>query len=296
MNTSMNSNVYPRMPTPSSTQMNSAQMNPIQGQPTGVQYNQGHMNMNNDQSMNNGPNSSSSMPQWAAVMCQQLQNIQLQLETQDKRWQSVEGQLYNQNIRMTQIETQINQLNTMSQKMSETTTKVNKIDSEVGSVKNKINEYSESVNYYNDICDNILGKNTEFEDHFNELDEKLSLMDEKLLDIQWRSMRENLIFSGIKESITRADEQEDCETRLRTFLREDMGISRSIGFDRVHRLGRFKPAQLRPRPIVAKFTFYRDKEFVRQEAPKVLIGTGYSVNEQFPQEIESRRKVLYPVA
>ena len=158
MDTSMNSNVYPRMPRPSSTQMNSAQMNPIQGQPTGVQYNQGHMNMNNDQSVNNGPNSSSSIPQWAAVMCQQLQNIQLQLETQDKRWQSVEGQLYNQNIRMTQIETQINQLNTMSQKMSETTTKVNKIDSEVGSVKNKINEYSESVNYYNDICDNILGK------------------------------------------------------------------------------------------------------------------------------------------
>ena len=36
------------------------------------------------------------MPPWAATMCQQLQNIQLQLETQNKRWQSVEGQMHNQ--------------------------------------------------------------------------------------------------------------------------------------------------------------------------------------------------------
>ena len=73
--------------------------------------------------------------------------------------------------------------------MSETTTKVNKIDSEVGSVKNRFNEYSESVNCYNDICGNILGKSTDFDDRFSE---RLSLMDEKLLDIEWRSMRENL--------------------------------------------------------------------------------------------------------
>ena len=74
-----------------------------------------------------------------------------------------------------------------------------------------------------------------------------------------------------------------------------MGISKLIDFDRVHRLGRFRPGQSCPRPIVAKFTFYVDKEYVRQVAPKVLRGTGYSENEQFPQEIEMRRKVLYPV-
>ena len=108
-------------------------------------------------------------------------------------------------------------------------------------------------------------------------------------------MRENLIFSGIDKTISRAGDFEECEGRIQTFIREVMGsISKLI--DRVHRLGRFRPGQSRPMLIVAKFTLYGDKEYVRQEAPKILIGTGYSVNEQFPQEIETRRKVLYPVA
>ena len=35
---------------------------------------------------------------------------------------------------------------------------------------------------------------------------------------------------------------------------------------------------------------------MRQAAPRTLLGTNYSVNEQFPAEIEERRKQLYPVA
>ena len=80
----------------------------------------------------------------------------------------------------------------------------------------------------------------------------------------------------------------------RTRLHDE--IMRHIEFDRVHRLGRYKRGQTYPRPIVAKFTYYKDKEFVRHAAPKTLIGTNISVNEQFPSEIEQRRKVLYPVA
>ena len=257
-------------------------------------------NMSNgpNTNVNNGPNSAttSPMPQWAAAMCQQLQTIQIQLETQNKRWQTVEGQLYNQNTRMTQIESQISQLNNMSKKMSKTTAKVQNVESEVSAVKTKLNDYNQSVNYYSDICDSILSKNTEFEDRVNQLDETVLQMDEALLDIQWRSMRENLVFGGIKETFTRADQPEDCESILRTFLSEVMDLSKYFEFDRVHRLGRFRPGNSRPRPIVAKFTFYRDKEFVRHQAPKVLIGTEYSVNEQFPKAIEDRRKVLYPIA
>ena len=73
----MNGNVYQNMPNsmPSSTQMNSALMNPTQGQMPGLQYGQGRINMN--YGINNSQNSkASSMPPWAGTMCQQLQNIQ----------------------------------------------------------------------------------------------------------------------------------------------------------------------------------------------------------------------------
>ena len=158
---------------------------------------------------------------------------------------------------MTQIETQINQPNIVSQNMSETSTKVNKNDTEVVSVKSKINKYTKSVNYCSELCDDILDKNAEYEDRITELDDEISVIDEKLLDVQWRSMRENLIYSGISETISRADDFEDWEGRIQTFIPEVMGISKLIDIDRVYRLGRFRPGQSCPRPIAPKFTFYR---------------------------------------
>lgn len=109
-------------------------------------------------------------------------------------------------------------------------------------------------------------------------------------------MRENLIFTGIPESEVRRGEQENCEAIIREFLKSEMNITPDIQFDRVHRLGRYQSNQQNPRPIIAKFTNYKDKELVRQSAPKTLIGTRYGVNEQFPPEIENRRKLLYAEA
>jgi hypothetical protein len=44
---------------------------------------------------------------------------------------------------------------------------------------------------------------------------------------------------------------------------------------------------------VVKFNYHQDREFVRQNARK-LKGTNIGVSEQFPQEIETIRKSLYP--
>ena len=75
-----------------------------------------------------------------------------------------------------------------------------------------------------------------------------------------------------------------------------MKIDRYTEFDRVHRLGRHDPSKKYPRPIIAKFEQYNDKEYVRQAAPDALINTGYGVREQYPYEIEEKRKMLYPIA
>ena len=44
--------------------------------------------------------------------------------------------------------------------------------------------------------------------------------DEKMVDLQWRNMRENLIFSGIPESQLGRGEYEDCESLIKCFIRE----------------------------------------------------------------------------
>ena len=52
----------------------------------------------------------------------------------------------------------------------------------------------------------------------NDLEMKQSDTEEKLIDVQWRTMCENLIFCGIPESDIRRGEQEDCEAYSKSFL------------------------------------------------------------------------------
>ena len=112
---------------------------------------------------------------------------------------------------------------------------------------------------------------------------------ERLLDLQSRQMRDNLIFYNIPEE--RLEPDEECTNKLYTFFEEDVKImnSRLIKLDRVHRLGRYSP--MKTRPIIAKFCHYQDREMVGKLA-KNLDGTQYSISQQFPKEINARRKSL----
>lgn len=50
-----------------------------------------------------------------------------------------------------------------------------------------------------------------------------------------------------------------------------------------------------PRKIVAKFSYFKDGEYIRINAAKRLKGSKVYANEQFPPEIEEKRRKLYPV-
>ena len=167
-------------------------------------------------------------PPWATKMLksleQQLHHINGQLEGQNMRWQSIEGKLEQQNIRMNQIESQMSQMNEFKQNLQHNNTKVESLYSEIRNCNRKLEEYENTVQNYSDICDGITSSNSETESTINYMMDKLTMLeenqseirdkqvktDEKLIDIQWRSMQENLIFSGIPESDIRRGEIEDC--------------------------------------------------------------------------------------
>jgi hypothetical protein len=116
------------------------------------------------------------------------------------------------------------------------------------------------------------------------------VIEESVTDLKSRSMRDNLIFAGIPEY-----RDENCERVLQDFLYNKLNIEEKIPFERVHRIGRYDEFRTRPRDIVAKFSFFKDREFIRKRAPRKLRGSHIWINEQFPPEIEERRKKLYPV-
>ena len=76
------------------------------------------------------------------------------------------------------------------------------------------------------------------------------------------------------------------------FIWRTWKIEYPVGFGNGHRFG--KRGRNGARPIVARFIYRREFEDVLINAFK-LRGKPVSIHEQFPAEIENRRKQLYPV-
>ena len=123
---------------------------------------------------------------------------------------------------------------------------------------------------------------------------------EELLELKARSMQENLLFFGLAEPPRGFPDE--TESKLCDYLKHELtgidpGRIDSMVFDRVQRLGRPKrDPENNSRPIVAKFERYTDRELIRKAG--IYLNkrrNGYSIREQFPPEIEERRKPLYPV-
>ena len=117
-----------------------------------------------------------------------------------------------------------------------------------------------------------------------------------LIDLKCRSMRDNLFFFHIPEQFQTSNGRrfEDTKEVLSSFLRQHLQIS-DVKFDRVHRIAPTQRSRRdTPRPIVAKFTLFKEREVVRRAAFK-LKGTNFGISEQFPEEIEEVRHGLYPI-
>ncbi|KAK3095745.1 hypothetical protein FSP39_018472 [Pinctada imbricata] len=121
----------------------------------------------------------------------------------------------------------------------------------------------------------------------NELMRARDELRETVKDLQCRSMRDNLVFSGIHES-----SHEDTEEVLQNFIRDELELTQDFNFERVHRIGREQGH--RPRAIVAKFTSFKQREIVRKSGPK-LKGKRYGINEQFPKDVMDTRRSLLPI-
>ena len=109
--------------------------------------------------------------------------------------------------------------------------------------------------------DDLTQRLEKIETEQNNLISNQSAVEGKIIDLQCRSMRENLLFTSIDEpDLLGSDElSEDSERVLRTFIRENMKILDEIEFNRVHQLGKWKSDQLYPIPIIVKFHRFKDR-------------------------------------
>lgn len=259
---------------------------------------------------NNGTGLDNNIPPWAIGLCQQMTNIQSLLDGHTKRWQMVENHIAMQCEKMIKMESQISEIPSINQKILNTNTVVNQVQSEIKQLQNTITEYDDTVQLYSNMYDDITSNNIDSDKKLKNIEKRLQALeeqsqhmnklirdtDDKVTDVRWRTMRENLLFFGVPEVENFSENGENCEARIKQIIKSEMKIEKDIPMDRVHRIGRYNNRNLRPRPIVVKFTYFKDRELVRLTATTTLIDTSYGVSEQFPPEIEEKRKPLYEAA
>ena len=70
-----------------------------------------------------------------------------------------------------------------------------------------------------------------------------------------------------------------------------------IEFERVHRIPTRpkKNQKQQPRPIIAKVSFFQDKEFIKSHIKNLPKGKKHVVSDDFLKEVDQIRKKLHPI-
>ena len=117
---------------------------------------------------------------------------------------------------------------------------------------------------------------------------------EHTLRLETHSRRDNLVLDGIAEHDGETDRE--CYEKLCHVLVHTLKIAsaREMRITRCHRLGKPQIGRARSRPIIFKLHWYGDRSTI-WNARRELKGSQMWLSENFPSEIESRRRMLYPI-
>ena len=213
-------------------------------------------------------------------MTADLKEVVKRVETQVK---GIADNQSKQEEKLTQIDSKLEkQIQDTAKLRDDTNKEINNIkkalDKESKTNKVKLNDVEKKLN--------------ELKAMYDKTEDEKKKMKSKSIDQEARSRRNNLLFFGIPES-----KDEKCDLLLSKFFKEQLGISQPIVIQRSHRHGKLIGRDNigkntnRPRPIIALFLDYQQREAVRTAARRQLnSSTPYGVAEDYPIEIRRARK------
>ena len=278
----------------SNMNMNSAVRGQFQGQnipqQNSDQYGHcvGYMNVNPQQSQSVNNNSDNGT---LVHMIQQMNNNFMgrlsSIESSVAKLSSIESELTHMRSDLSKL--QLENAN-ISQRMSD-------VEKSCQGISNMFDDAKASNS---DLRKDITGLQIQIGENITKFEDSFSVLNNGLQEIKTRSMQSNLVFYGLGEAARGTNDH--TEEKLKDFLKNELALENpdiinDMVFDRVHRLGRPRDNQKsNPRPIVAKFERYKDRELIRIAGKDLNEKkNGFSIREQFPPEIEAKRKLLYPV-
>ena len=180
------------------------------------------------------------------------------------------------------------------------------ICTQIASVRNTVTDLLATVEAVNKKADNAMALAVDTTNKLQEtsndihdlqlenvmLNKKVKLIEEKLLRSECYQRRDNLIFDGIPEEKGEKDFQ--CYRKVVSVLQyvEEIGeYAQTIRISRCHRLGPY--VRGRTRGIICHIHWYGDRSLILRN--RLNLPDRVSVREDYPPEIEYRRKQLYPI-
>ena len=128
------------------------------------------------------------------------------------------------------------------------------------------------------------------------IEQKHQQLEEKISELEDRSRRNNLRFSGFTEKAEGAETWEESENLIREFIERDLEMeSKDITTERAHRTGSKENGK--KRAIIVKFVNYKGKDAVLNQCrQKQLWKDNIYVNEDYSERTADLRKQLFEQA
>lgn len=168
-------------------------------------------------------------------------------------------------------------------------------------MKVELTEHQKAIEFSQAEIEDLKVKNKRQEERIHTLEtevkgyenskQNLTQVEEKIVNLEAYGRRENLIFENINEN-----QHENCRELILNIMEKELKIQNAranVKLTRVHRLGPPKQAAPKPRPIIARFLYYPDRELV-WERKTYLKGTPIVLREDFPEAIMRQRSELFP--
>lgn len=177
---------------------------------------------------------------------------------------------------------------------------IESLKKEIGELKGELKGLKESLEFAEKEITSLKAEMAETSKTVKENGEDINSFEalkRRNIKLEAYTRRENIRIYNIKE-----ESDENTEEQVRNLfvakLRIPQNDVNAIRFERVHRIS-VKPSSQRsqsrgPRPVIARFSHYQNKEFVRSFY-KNLKGTKIGISDDFPREVEEIHKTLYPV-
>ena len=167
------------------------------------------------------------------------------------------------------------------------------IQSTVQDNNNRLNDLTRTVEFVskklsetNEELESVKKDNAELRLSQEQLKQQVKNLKNEVVNLEAQSRRGNLVFDGFEEG--EGETWEKSEEILLNFLNEHMGpvFPDGLTFDRVHRSHQ-KSREGKPRQIVAKFTFFKQRDLVWKNRFK-LKGTNVWTSEDFPKSVKKQ--------